>query len=185
VVCKTPNVPLFFTQWSYHIRYDHDQHRRWRRRNGNVIVSVSASATPLSINQTTMDSSSRRLKTYQEVDLYTILTSYLAFVVVVVILLICCEDMLRYVFLVALMSFFTFSNLATYFSSWNKCYQVVKSAREKFTQEFSFQSKDKDISLAKVYMNFDDDLSFFIIFMIITWYLVIRSLFFPNFLSCV
>jgi len=132
-----------------------------------------------------MDSSSRRLKTYQEVDLYTILTSYLAFVVVVVILLICCEDMLRYVFLVALMSFFTFSNLATYFSSWNKCYQVVKSAREKFTQEFSFQSKDKDISLAKVYMNFDDDLSFFIIFMIITWYLVIRSLFFPNFLSCV
>ncbi|KAL9350876.1 hypothetical protein Peur_058131 [Populus x canadensis] len=72
------------------IRYDHDQHRRWRRRNGNVIVS--ASATPLSINQTTMDSSSRRLKTYQE---------------------------------------------------------VVKSSREKFTQEFSFQSKDKDISLAK------------------------------------
>ena len=64
-----------------------------------------------------MDSSSRRLKTYQEVDLYTILTSYLAFVVVVIILLICCEDMLRYVFLVALMSFLTFSNLATYFSS--------------------------------------------------------------------
>ncbi|KAJ6942237.1 hypothetical protein NC652_008153 [Populus alba x Populus x berolinensis] len=31
-----------------------------------------------------------------------------------------------------------------------KTYQeVVKSAREKFTQEFSFQSKDKDISLAK------------------------------------
>uniref|UniRef100_A0A6N2K5F4 Protein SirB1 N-terminal domain-containing protein n=1 Tax=Salix viminalis TaxID=40686 RepID=A0A6N2K5F4_SALVM len=74
------------------IRYDHDQHLRWRRRNGTSIVSVSASASPLSINQMNMDSSSRRLKTYQE---------------------------------------------------------VVKSAREKFTQEISFQSKDKDISLAK------------------------------------
>jgi len=63
----------------------------------------------------------------------------------------------RYVmlcFLVALMSFFTFSNLATYFSSWNNCYQVVKSSREKFTQEFSFQSKDKDISLAKVLLHY-------------------------------
>ncbi|KAB5574122.1 hypothetical protein DKX38_001316 [Salix brachista] len=76
------------------IRYDHDQHLRWRRRNGTSIVSVSvsASASPFSINQMNMDSSSRRLKTYQE---------------------------------------------------------VVKSAREKFTQEISFQSKDKDISLAK------------------------------------
>ncbi|CAK7356909.1 unnamed protein product [Dovyalis caffra] len=74
------------------IRYDHDQHRQWRRRNGIAIVSVSASASPLSINQMNMDSSSRRLKTYQE---------------------------------------------------------VVKSAREKFTQEISFQPKDKDISLAK------------------------------------
>ncbi|KAJ7002441.1 hypothetical protein NC653_007804 [Populus alba x Populus x berolinensis] len=67
-----------------------------RRRHQHLHLmfcpSVSASATPLSINQTTMDSSSRRLKTYQE---------------------------------------------------------VVKSAREKFTQEFSFPSKDKDISLAK------------------------------------
>ncbi|KAJ6342458.1 hypothetical protein OIU78_010396 [Salix suchowensis] len=76
------------------IRYDHDQHLRWRRRNGTSIVSVSvsASASPFSINQMNMDSSSRRLKTYQE---------------------------------------------------------AVKSAREKFTQEISFQSKDKDISLAK------------------------------------
>lgn len=31
----------------------------------------------------------------------------------------------------------------------NDC-QVLKTAREKFTQEISFQSKDKDISLAKV-----------------------------------
>lgn len=82
------------------IRYDHDQHRRWRRRNGTSIVSVSvsvsvsasAAASPLSINQMNMDSSSRRLKNYQE---------------------------------------------------------VIKSARDKFTQEISFQSKDKDISLAK------------------------------------
>lgn len=29
--------------------------------------------------------------------------------------------------------------------------QASKTAREKFTQEISFQSKDKDISLAKVY----------------------------------
>lgn len=29
-------------------------------------------------------------------------------------------------------------------------WQVLKDAREKFTQEISFQSKDKDISLAKV-----------------------------------
>lgn len=29
-------------------------------------------------------------------------------------------------------------------------YQVLEAAREKFTQEISIQSKDKDISLAKV-----------------------------------
>ena len=29
-------------------------------------------------------------------------------------------------------------------------YQVIEAAREKFNQEISFQSKDKDISLAKV-----------------------------------
>lgn len=29
-------------------------------------------------------------------------------------------------------------------------YQVLEAARDKFTQEISFQSKDKDISLAKV-----------------------------------
>lgn len=29
-------------------------------------------------------------------------------------------------------------------------YQVLEAARDKFTREISFQSKDKDISLAKV-----------------------------------
>ncbi|XP_057992415.1 uncharacterized protein LOC110667784 isoform X2 [Hevea brasiliensis] len=81
------------------IRYDHDQRWMWTRRrktlfpwtrNGTAIVSVSASASSLSTNQMTRDSS--RLNVYQE---------------------------------------------------------VVKSARERFTREISFQSKDKDISLAK------------------------------------
>ncbi|KAJ9134894.1 hypothetical protein P3X46_032137 [Hevea brasiliensis] len=81
------------------IRYDHDQRWMWMRRrktlfpwtrNATAIVSVSASASSLSTNEMTRDSS--RLNVYQE---------------------------------------------------------VVKSAREKFTQEITFQSKDKDISLAK------------------------------------
>ena len=32
--------------------------------------------------------------------------------------------------------------------------QMVKIAREKFTEEISFRSKDKDVSLAKVYRKF-------------------------------
>ncbi|OAY24442.1 hypothetical protein MANES_17G016300v8 [Manihot esculenta] len=81
------------------IRYDHDQHWMWMRRrtlfpwtkNGTAhVVSVSASASSLSTNEMTRDSS--RLNVYKE---------------------------------------------------------VVKSAREKFNREISFQSKDKDISLAK------------------------------------
>lgn len=33
-------------------------------------------------------------------------------------------------------------------------YQVIESARDKFTREISFQTKDKDISLAKVKFKF-------------------------------
>lgn len=40
------------------------------------------------------------------------------------------------------------SHLLCYYNN----YQALKTARQKFTQEISFQSKDKDISLAKVYI---------------------------------
>lgn len=33
-------------------------------------------------------------------------------------------------------------------------FQVLKAARDKFTQEISFQAKDKEISLAKVILLF-------------------------------
>ena len=49
-------------------------------------------------------------------------------------------------------------------------YQVIEAAREKFNQEISFQSKDKDISLAKVILF--PLLSFRFVSMVIDWIII-------------
>jgi len=188
VVCKTPNVPLFFTRWSYHIRYDHDQHRRWRRRNGTSIVSVSASASasPLSINQMNMDSSSRRLKNYQEVDLYTIFNtlSCLSHHHHHTFSSICCVyvfgwvNVLSLLFLILLLIclFLDLETIAPRLSSLRGTSLPRKSLSNPRTKTF--------LLLRYIWFSIND-LAFSIIFLIIIWYLPIYSLFFSDLFSCV